>query len=119
MKRFTIAEGNKCLFIMFALFNFLAFLSSLGLLGCSFWLFYFTKTANVFNVGFLVVGVVLLVFSLIAFKLRTSIHLLLCYLLFMIVVNVFEFSITILTFTNPDTLINIAKSVSTETSQIL
>lgn len=75
-----VKEGNACLFCLFALFNFFTFLAALGLLGLAIYLFVFTKSANVFNIVFLAVALALIILTLIAFKLRKSIHLLCMYL---------------------------------------
>lgn len=68
-------EGNQCIYMIFYIFNFLIFLVSLGLISAD--IFLFVKLgSNIFNWIFMVVGIVLLFFTAIAFKLRRSIHLL-------------------------------------------
>ena len=74
--RNSVKEGNSCLFFLFILFNFFIFLSSLGILGCAVYLFVITKDANPFNITFTIIGVVLFIFSALAFRMRRSIHLL-------------------------------------------
>ena len=76
-----IKEGNQCVFIMFAGFNFLLFLSSLGILCCAIYMFAVTKNGNLFNFVFLGSSLFLLGLTTCAFKLRRSIHMLGCYLL--------------------------------------
>ena len=75
-----IKPGNQCLFMMFTSFNFLVFLSSLGILGCSIYLFAIIKSANSFNITFLISSIFLLLLTTCAFRLRSSVHLLGCYI---------------------------------------
>ena len=73
-------EGNQCIFTMFFIFNFLIFLSSLGMLGGDIFLFV-TLRPTIFQYTFLIIALTLLVFSLLSFYLRKSVHLLGFYLL--------------------------------------
>ena len=73
-------EGNQCIFTMFFIFNFLIFLSSLGMLGGDIFLFV-TLRPTIFQYAFLIIALTLLVFSLLSFYLRKSVHLLGFYLL--------------------------------------
>lgn len=84
-----VTEGNTCLFSIFVLFNFFMFLASLGLLGVSIYLFAFTKDANVFNISFLSIAIVLVLFSVCAFRMRRSVHLLGCYIFILTIVFIF------------------------------
>ena len=84
-----IKAGNKCVFMMFTLFNFLLFLSSLGILGCSIYLFAITKNGNTFNIVFLISSLFLLMLTTCAFKLRESIHLLGIYIFLQLVLFTF------------------------------
>ena len=92
-----VKEGNTCLFLLFVFFNFFTFLSSLGLLGIAIYLFAFTKEANPFNIGFLVIALVLLIMSVLAFRMRRSVHLLGFYLVILFIIFTVELIITILT----------------------
>lgn len=87
--------GNQCIFMFFVIFNFSLFLASLGILGADVYLFVITREANVFNICFLIIGVVLLVLSLMSFKLRTSIHLLGFYLIMIGLLFVVMFILTV------------------------
>ena len=80
-----IKEGNQCLFMMFAIFNFLVFLSSLGILSSAIYLFVLIKETSFIAIGFLVGSLILLLASSLAFKLRKSIHMLGCYLFILFV----------------------------------
>lgn len=73
-------EGNQCLFYTFAFFNFFTFLQALALLGVGVYLFIFTEEANTFNVGFIVIALLLIGTSLVAFKLRQRLEWLAAYL---------------------------------------
>ena len=90
--------------MFFYIFNFLIFLTSLGLVAAD--IFLFVKLgANIFNWIFLIVGLVLLVFSVMAFKLRRSIHLLGFYCVVIFAVFFVQLLVTILFYTNSDDLI--------------
>ena len=90
--------------MFFYIFNFLIFLTSLGLVGAD--IFLFVKLhSNIFNWIFLIVGLVLLVFSVMAFKLRRSIHLLGFYCVVIFAVFFVQLLVTILFYTNSDDLI--------------
>jgi hypothetical protein len=110
MKVQSIYKGNTCLFLVFMFFNFLLFLSSLGIFGCAVYLFVLTKNANVFNLCFLTIAVFLLVFSLAAFKMRRSIHLLGMYIFVLLIVFFFQSIITVLIFLLKNVVINWAQS---------
>ena len=69
--------------MMFATFNFLLFLCSLGLLACAIYLFIKVKEANVFDITFLCLSLLLLALTIVSFKLRESVHLLCCYIFFL------------------------------------
>lgn len=60
-------EGNPCLFYTFATFNFMVLLESVGILGIAVYLFIFTEEANAFNIGFIIIAILLLFASLFAF----------------------------------------------------
>ncbi len=117
--RDSVQEGNSCLFMMFILFNFFIFLSSLGILGCSMYLFYITKEANTFNVSFLVTGLVMLIFSFFAFRLRRSVHLLGFYLIILFIVFLFQLILTIIMIINKETLVRIAKQYMSDSGKSL
>ena len=104
-----VKEGNTCLFAIFILFNFLLFLTSIGTLGVAIYLFALTKSANAFNIGFLVIAVVLFAFTFCAFRLRRSIHLLGFYLVIIFVIFLVNLIITICVFANKDKMIEWAK----------
>ena len=105
-----VKEGNTCLFVIFIIFNLLMFLSALGLMGCAIYLFVFTKDANPFNITFLAVSFVLLLFSGIAFKLRRSVHLLGFYLFILTIIFMAQLIITVLIFTNKDKMMEWART---------
>ena len=84
VQKFTIKEGNQFCYLMFASFNFLLFLSSLGILGCVIYLFAECKGANVISLFFLAIGLTLSMLTVCAFKLRKSMNLLCCYLMLMV-----------------------------------
>jgi hypothetical protein len=97
-------EGNQCIYMFFYIFNFLIFLTSLGLIAAD--IFLFVKLgSNIFNWIFLIVGVVILLFSVMAFKLRRSIHLLGFYCLVIFCVFFVQLLVTILFYTSSDGLI--------------
>ncbi len=90
--------------MFFYIFNFLIFLTSLGLIAAD--IFLFVKLhSNIFTWVFLIVGAVLLVFSVMAFKLRRSIHLLGFYCIVIFAVFFVMLIVTILFYTNSDDLI--------------
>jgi hypothetical protein len=90
--------------MFFYIFNFLIFLTSLGLVAAD--IFLFVKLgANIFNWIFMIVGVVLLGFSIMAFRLRTSIHLLGFYCVIIFGVFFVMLLVTILFYTSSDNLI--------------
>lgn len=97
------------MFVIFIFFNFLSFLSAIGILCCSIYLFAKTKDANVFNICFLVISLLLLCFTLLAFKLRRSVHLLGLYLFVLIIIFLFLLIITIILMVNKDKLIEWAR----------
>ena len=72
--------GNICLYMIFAIFNFALFLSSLGILGCSIFLFVTLKETNVVDLSFLLAAILLSIISVFAFQCRRSVHLLWIYL---------------------------------------
>ena len=76
----SVEEGSCSVFMLFSVFNIANALSSVGILGCSIYLFIKTEEGNAFNISFLIIGVSLLLFSILALKLRRSIHLLGFYL---------------------------------------
>ncbi|CDW84372.1 UNKNOWN [Stylonychia lemnae] len=104
-----IQEGSTGLFMFFVIFNFLIVLSSLGVIGCSIYLFVITKQANAFNVSFLITGIVLSTFSILAFKLRKSIHLLGCYLLILALVFFFMLIVTIIMLIKKSVIVEAAR----------
>ena len=81
-----IKEGNQFLFTMFTGFAFLLFLSSLGMLGCSIYMIALLKSANIFDVGFLLASITLLLLAYCAFKLKKSPKTLKCYIYIQIVI---------------------------------
>jgi hypothetical protein len=90
--------------MFFYIFNFLIFLTSLALVGVD--IFLFVKLgANIFNWIFMAVGLVLLAFSIMAFRLRTSIHLLGFYCVIIFGVFFVMLLVTILFYTSSDDLI--------------
>ena len=60
-------QGSTCLFYTFGLFNFGVLLQALGMLGIAVYIFIFTEEANAFNIGFMVLSVLLLAMSFFAF----------------------------------------------------
>jgi hypothetical membrane protein len=104
-----VKEGNTCIFTIFIIFNFLMFLSALGLLGIAIYLFVFTKDANVFNISFLALSLILVLFSILAFKMRRSIHMLGFYLFILSIIFLAQFILTILVIVFKDKLIEKAK----------
>ena len=67
--------------MFFTAFNFLVFLSSLGMLGCAINLFIQIKSANIFSMFFTIAGLTLLLTSLCSFQLRKAPGCLLCFLM--------------------------------------
>lgn len=114
-----VKEGNTCLFLLFVLFNFFILLSSLGILGCDVYLFVITKEANTFNISFLVIGLVLLFFSILAFYMRKSVHLLGFYLVILSVVFLFELIITIIMIVKKDALLELAQKYMDDSDKSL
>ena len=78
--------GNICLYMIFALFNFLVFIVSLGILGCAIYLFAKLKEANAVDISFLISAICLSTFSVFAFMCRRSVHLLWIYLFILFVI---------------------------------
>lgn len=95
--------------MFFVIFNFLIVLSSLGVIGCSIYLFVQTKEANAFNVSFLIIGIAMSFFSIMAFKLRKSIHLLGCYLLILSLVFFFLLIVTIIMLVKKSVIVEAAR----------
>ena len=94
-------EGNQCIYMFFYIFNFLIFLTSLGLVAAD--IFLFVKLgANIFNWIFMIVGIVLLAFTVMAFKLRNSIHLLGFYCVIIFAVFFVMLLVSILFYTSSD-----------------
>lgn len=91
--------------MIFYIFNFLIFLTSLGLIAADIFLF-IKLGSNIFNWVFLIVGAVLLVFSVMAFKLRRSIHLLGLYCIVIFCVFFVQLLVTIIFYTSSADLIN-------------
>ena len=115
--KFTNVDGHACLHTSFILCNFFVVLISLGIVGCAVYLYVLTKDANVFSIGFIIAGVLLLIFSLIAFRLRKSIHLLGIYLLILGVITFFMVIITIVMIINKSKLLTLALAYYSSTSQ--
>lgn len=105
-----VKEGNSCLFFLFVLFNFFVFLSSMGFIGCAIFLFVETKQTNAFNMGFLIIGLLLFGFSLLAFKMRKSTFLLFVYVWLLFIFFTFQLIITIVMITKREKLIEIAET---------
>ena len=104
-----VKEGNPCLFAVFIIFNFLLFLSSLGILACAIYLFALTLDANVFNISFLTIAVALFVLTICAFKMKRSIHLLGFYLFILTILFLFQVILTVVIMVNKDKVIEWAK----------
>jgi len=64
------------MFWIFAISNFFVFCQALGLLGIGIYLIIFTENANVFDIGFIIVAVVLGILSYLAFRWRKDLGLL-------------------------------------------
>jgi hypothetical protein len=105
MFKVNTQEGNQCIFTMFFVFNFLIFLSSLGMLGGDIYLFV-TLRPSIFQYVFLIISLVLLVFSLLSFYLKKSIHLLGFYLLIEFGTFIASMLSTILLYIMRESLIN-------------
>ena len=101
--------GNVCLFMFFVMFNICIFLSSIAIIGIDIYLFVICKGANMVNVSFIIVGVLLLLFSICAFRMRRSIHLLCMYLIILLLFFVFQFTISIILIMRKETFIKIAE----------
>ena len=97
------------MFTIFVLFNFFVFLSSFGIIGIDIYFFVQIQEANGFTIGFLVLGGVLLIFSAMAFSMRRSIHLLGFYLVFLFLLFLFEFIITVVMIAEKEQIIVLAK----------
>ena len=76
-----IKEGNKFYYLLFTLFNFMLFLSSIGILGCAIHLIVLCKGANVISIFFILIALALFMLTCCGFRLRKSIYLLACYLI--------------------------------------
>ena len=76
-----VKAGNQFYFHCFSGFSFLVFLSSLGILSCSVYLFVVIKSTQTFAIFFLIIGLSLLVLSLCSFQLRKAPNCLFCFLL--------------------------------------
>ena len=90
---------------MFFVFNFLIFLSSLGMLGGDIFLFV-TLRPTIFQYVFLIISLTLLVFSLLSFYLRRSVHLLGFYLLIEFATFIASMLSTILLYIKREALID-------------
>ena len=86
MATFEVKEGNQCIFMLFTGFNFLVFLSSLGILSCSVYIWAIIPGNSIYVMAFLIFGGSLMIMTTCAFKLRKSIHLLGCYLILLLAV---------------------------------
>ena len=82
-------EGNQFLFLMFTGCNFLVFLSALGILGCSIYLFVILEQANLFDVSFMLIAIALLLLSFCGFKLKKSPGWMKCFLYIQLVIFTF------------------------------
>ena len=104
----TVKPGNSCLFMMFAGFNFVLFLSSLGILGCSIYLFIKVGEGNVFDITFLCLSLFLMILTLISFKLRESTHLMCCYIFFLFLLFTFMLIFSLVLMFNKSTVKDMA-----------
>ena len=77
----NIQAGNSFYLLLFQTFNFLVFLSAMGILGCSIYLFVQLDTGNIMNYILLAISGSLLLLTICAFRLKKSVHLLCCYLM--------------------------------------
>ena len=94
---------------MFMLFNFLIFVSSLGVLAIGIYLTVVTNEANAFNVSFLITGGVLALLSGIAFFMRRSVHLLGFYLVIMFFLFLFQLIVTIVMIIKKERVVELAQ----------
>eukprot|EP00347_Sterkiella_histriomuscorum_P000474 403375719 len=104
-----VQQGSTSIFTFFVIFNFLLVACSIGIIGCSIYLFVITREGNAFNICFLLIGISLMTLSIMAFKLRKSIHLLGCYLVILGVVFFFLLIVTIIMLIKKEVIVNLAR----------
>ena len=75
-------EGNQCIYMFFLIFNFVVFLSSLGMLACAIYMFVVIDPDNFINYYVLGVSIFMLLITLFSMcKMRKSIHMLCLYII--------------------------------------
>lgn len=79
-----VVAGKVSYFVIFMISNFLLFLSSIGILGCAIYLFYFTRDINLFNLCNLAIALILLSMTIAAFTMRKSLYLLGIYIFLLV-----------------------------------
>lgn len=89
------------------------------MLGVAIYLFIFTESANAFNIGFLVIAVILGAVSLISYRCRKNLDLLTAYLIFLGVIFLGQLILTILLLANKNKMLEWALSLTPESSESL
>ena len=97
--------GKISLFLVFLLFNTLLFLSSLGIIGCAGYLFYFTKDANLLNICFMLIGLTLMILTVVAYRTRQKIYYLGVYIFILFLIFLSQIFLTVLIFLRREDLI--------------
>ena len=104
-----VEAGNPCLFYTFGVFNFLVLLQSICLLGISVYLFIFTEEANAFNIGFMIIALLLLAASFFAFQLKRRPDWLMAYLAMLLALFLAQLIFTILIMSNKESILEYAE----------
>ena len=84
----------------------------MGLLGVAVYLFIFTESANGFNIGFMVLSIILGAVSLLAFKFRKNLDLMTAYLVVLGIIFLAQLILTILILANKNKIIDWAIAIS-------
>ena len=94
-------------------------LQSIGLLGVAVYLFIFTEDANAFNIGFIVISLLLMFSSFFAFQLKRRPDWMMAYLALLLVIFLAQLIFTVLIMSNKATLVEYAKEHSNQSIEEL
>lgn len=105
-----VKAGNQCIFCIFVFLNFFLILVGLAILICAIYLFVITKNANGFNIGFLVIGLLLMLLGGCSFKLKKSTCGLWWYNFFLAVIFLLQLIISIILIIKKDSVLKWASA---------
>ena len=97
-----VRAGHPCLYLLFATFNSILMVSSLGIGACDVYMFILCKGANFINIFFAILAVCLLLLTTCACYLRRSVTLLAFYLLINLVLFIAMFILCAVLMLNKD-----------------